>query len=232
MAEDRIIAKIRKCMALSASANEHEAAAALRQAAKLMEAHGITDGDLLAAEASERAAQSGAKRKPSTWESVLASKVAEAFGCRLVFAVGGWYGPGEWRFIGCGAAPEVSHYAFKVMHRQAVRARREYIRTRLRRCKSATKTRRADLFSEGWVAEATRLVERFAGMEGHPSVDAYLAKHYPALGNLSPRNRNDGKKRLSSHEWSDYASGRQSGSDAQLNRGMGNAGERQRLESM
>lgn len=38
--------RIAKCLALSKSANEHEAAAALRQAQKLMAIHGISDDDV------------------------------------------------------------------------------------------------------------------------------------------------------------------------------------------
>ena len=46
----KIMDRIKKCLALSASSNEHEAEAALRQARKLMEAHHInallvTSGD-------------------------------------------------------------------------------------------------------------------------------------------------------------------------------------------
>lgn len=42
----KILDKIKKCLALSKSPNEHEAAAALRQAQKLMERHGITERDI------------------------------------------------------------------------------------------------------------------------------------------------------------------------------------------
>lgn len=64
---EKIIDKIKKCLALSRSANEHEAEAALRQARKLMEAHGVTDLDIEAAEAQERRRKAGAKTKPSNW---------------------------------------------------------------------------------------------------------------------------------------------------------------------
>lgn len=43
------IEKIRKCLALAKSANEHEAAAALRQAQALMRKYGVEDGDILMA---------------------------------------------------------------------------------------------------------------------------------------------------------------------------------------
>lgn len=42
----KVLDKIKKCMALGESSNEHEAAAALRQAQKLMEMHGLTQMDV------------------------------------------------------------------------------------------------------------------------------------------------------------------------------------------
>ena len=217
----KILDKIKKCLALSASSNEHEAGAALRQARKLMEAHGITDLDIQAAEAEERRAKAGAKSNPANWETGLAMKVGDAFGCRVIFSSGFWNRQGEWCFIGCGVAPEVSHYAFTVLHRQAKRARDEHIKAKLKRCKTATKTRRADLFSEGWVLSVVDTIATFAGNDQQASaIDAYMAKNHPSLGNLKARDRNDGRK-LRDHEYDDYAAGSRSGRDAQINRGVG-----------
>lgn len=227
---NRILDKIKKCLALSASSNEHEAEAALRQARKLMEAHGITDLDVQAAEAEECRAKSGAKNQPSNWETMLACKIADAFGCRVIFSGGFWSRHGEWCFIGCGASSEIAHYAFTVLHRQARRAREEHIKARLKRCKVATKTRRADLFSEGWVRTVAGTIATFCGTEQQSSsIDAYVAKNYPSLGNLKARDRNDGR-RLRDHEYDDYTAGRRSGQDAQLNRGVGGADQRLALE--
>lgn len=64
----KILDKIKKCLALAASANEHEAAAALRQAQKLMETHGFTDEDVLASQASEIGAKAGGSASSATWE--------------------------------------------------------------------------------------------------------------------------------------------------------------------
>jgi hypothetical protein len=219
----KILDKIKKCLALSASSNEHEAEAALRQARKLMEAHGVTDLDIQAVDAEERRAKAGAKSHPANWETMLAVKVGDAFGCRVIFSSGFWNLPGTWCFIGCGAAPEVAHYAFAVLHRQAKRAREEHIKAKLKRCKVATKTRRADLFSEGWVLSVTATINAFAGTdEQTTAIDAYMAKNYPSLRNVQARNRNDGRK-LRDHEYGDYAAGGRSGRDAQLNRGVGGA---------
>lgn len=46
MDKQKILDKIKKCMALSKSANAHEAAAALRQAQSLMRKHGITEDEV------------------------------------------------------------------------------------------------------------------------------------------------------------------------------------------
>lgn len=227
---DKILDKIKKCLTLSASSNEHEAEAALRQARKMMEAHGITDLDIQAAEAEERRAKSGAKSQPANWETMLASKIADAFACQVIFSGGFWNRLGEWCFIGCGASPEVAHYAFTVLHRQAKRARDEHIKARLKRCKVATKTRRADLFSEGWVRSVAGTIAAFAGTEQQAAaIDAYMVKHYPALRSLKSRDRNDGRK-LRDHEYDDYSAGHRSGKDAQLNRGVGGAEQPLALE--
>jgi hypothetical protein len=227
----KILDKIKKCLALSASSNEHEAAAALRQARKLMEAHGITDLDVQAAEAEERRAKSGAKSQPSNWETMLAVKVGEAFTCQVIFSGGSWSRQGEWCFIGCGASPEVANYAFAVLNRQAKRAREEHIKTKLKRCKTATKTRRADLFSEGWVRSVVGAIAAFAGNEQQvTAIDAYMVKHYPSLRTLKTRDRNDGRN-LSDREYDDYAAGSRSGRDVQLNRGVGGAEQQRAIGS-
>ncbi|MQY50773.1 DUF2786 domain-containing protein [Rhodocyclus gracilis] len=222
---DKIIAKIRKCLALSASANEHEAEAALRQARKLMETHGVADLDIAAAEAAERRAKAGAKAKPAQWEASLAILTGEAFGCRVIFSQGWdrakWEPIGEWAFIGTGAAPEIAQYAFSVLLRQVRRARSEHIKIKLKRCKTETKTRRADLFCEGWVDGVSRALGAFASSDaGSSAIEAFVAKRYGALDSLEARDRNAGRK-LHDHEYDDAQAGHCSGRQAELNRGVG-----------
>lgn len=227
---DKIIDKIKKCLALSASSNEHEAEAALRQAKKLMEQHSISDIDVQAAEASEKRARSGAVNSPANWEAALAARVADAFGCRIIFSRNFIKEIGEWTFIGTGAMPEVAEYAFKVLFRQCRSARSEHIKTRLKRCKTATKTRRADLYCEGWVLSVTGKITAFAGGEtNQEAVNAYMASRYPSLSDLKARDRNDGRN-LRDHEYDDVAAGRRSGRDAELNRSVGGMEERKALQ--
>ncbi len=223
-----ILEKIRKCLALSKSSNEHEAAAALRQAQKLMAQHGVSDDEMLAAEAGEQATRAGAARQPAAWETTLAARVAEAFGCGVFFRAHLSFG--EWVFVGTGAAYEVAKYCFDVLFRQVKRARAEHIKAALVRCKAATKTRRADLFCEGWVSTALALVETMVcGERAVQAREAYLATHYPSLVKLDSRDRNAGKASLSGSELYDYISGRIGGNRAQLNRGVGASDERRAI---
>lgn len=228
---DKILAKIKKCLALSASSNEHEAENALRQAKALMEKHGIDDDDMLAYEASEQRAKSGAKQKPVSYENALACKVGDAFGCRVIFITPSfWNGHGQWSFIGCGVAPEIASYAFQVLYRQCKRARQEHISTKLKRCKTATKTRRADLFCEGWIFAVSSKIAALAGNERQSAaIEAYVAKHFPTLKSLDSRDRNNGRK-LRDHEYDDYVMGGHAGKNAELNRGVGGT-EQARLEA-
>lgn len=227
---EKILDKIKKCLALASSANEHEAAAALRQAQKLMQAHGLTDQDVAAAQAGESGVKAGAAVKPAAWETALAIEVGDAFGCWTLFS--GRCG-GIWVYVGVGAAPEVCGYAFAVLLRQAKRARAEYIGTVLKRVKRATiKTRRADLFCEGWVqTAASKLTAWPATPDQDAAVQAFIGVNYPSLrGSLKAIDRNAGRN-LRDHEWDDLGRGRMAGRGAVLNRGVGAGADPLALEA-
>lgn len=223
---NKILDKIRKCLALSTSSNEHEAEVALRHARKLMEAHGLTEQDVAAAEAKEIYVKASVKRCPPIWEALLSSQIANAFGCRVFFAGSRRQTSGQWCFIGCGASPDVAQYAFTVLHRQAKRAREAHIKGHLKRC-STNKTRRADLFSEGWVRAVAGKITEFCGTEMQSTaIDAYVAKHYPEVNDLKMNNRNKGRT-LGLKEYDDYLAGQQSGKDAQLNHAVSGSDQQQ-----
>ena len=220
----KILDKIKKCLALGRSSNEHEAAAALRQAKALMEKHGVSDLDMAAAEASEMRARAGATKTPSNWETALGYLIADAFGCRIIFTYNPRKDCGEWVFIGTGEAPEISDYAFRVLFRQVRNARTDHIKGRLKRCNPASKVRRADLFCEGWVNSAGSTITKFAVTEDKSeAIDAYTSKRYPALKRLNSRDRNVVRS-LRDHDFNDVAAGAAAGRSAQLNRGVGGCG--------
>ncbi|WP_054285926.1 DUF2786 domain-containing protein [Gulbenkiania mobilis] len=220
MDKQTAIEKIRKCLALAKSANEHEAAAALRQAQALMRKYGVEDGDILMAEVSEARVRAGAKTKPVKWESMLSSAVAVAFGCRKVF-VQEWKA-GYWTFIGCGPAAEIATYAYTVLMRQLRKARSDYQQTHCKRLVPASKTRRADLFCEAWVAAVRRQIEAFPGTQANEeALEVYMAKEYPDLGTLVPRDRQAGKN-LRDGDMNARTAGWSAGRQAQLNHGVHN----------
>ncbi len=215
----RVMDKIRKCLALASSSNPHEAAAAIRQAQKLMELHGITESQVQAAKASECLKPSGARRAPPDWEAKLASRVSSAFGCSLLF-VQYLRGVSQWSIIGVGAAPEVASYAFTVLLRQAKRARQEHIKTALKRCGTASKTRRADIFCDGWVDAACSTLAAFAPTpQDADCIAALRAERYPDTRALKTKNRSNG--RLTNRDVGDYLHGELSGRGAQLHHGVG-----------
>jgi len=219
------IEKIKKCLALSKSANEHEAATALRQARALMEQFNVSDLEMLAAEVSEAAAKAGAKERPSLWENHLASVIGDAFSCKLVF-VSGWK-EGKWKFVGCGAAPEVAQYAFAVLLRQVKKERAEFTKTECKRLKPANKTRRADLFCQAWVQVVARQVKQFAGMPiNAAAIDAYMGQRYGHCETLEARDRNEGHK-MKDRDWDAVDAGRAAGRNAELNHGVGTTGNAQ-----
>ena len=177
MNKEDAIEKIKKCLALSSSSNEHEAETALRQAQALMAKYGIDEDDMLAAGVSEAHAKAGADKHPANWEAALAHKVADAFGCNIIFK-SSWHDGGRWAFIGCDPSPDIAMYAFQVLYRQLKRQRAEHIKTALKRCKTATKTRRADLFCEGWVHTVAGKISSFAGSEEQDAkIDAFMASN-------------------------------------------------------
>jgi len=218
--KDKMLDKIKKCLALGKSSNEHEAAAALRQAKALMEKHGVSDLDMAAAEASERRARAGATRTPANWETALASRISDAFGCRILFSYNPRKDCGEWVFIGTGAAPEIADYAFRVLFRQAKNARAQHIKGLLKRCKAASKVRRADLFCESWVHAVASTISKFSGGDDNSgAIDAYTSKRYPALKSLNSRDRN-GDRSLRNHDYNDLTAGAAAGRSAKLHRGV------------
>jgi len=220
MTKQEVIEKIKKCLALSASSNENEAEIALRQARALMDKHGIDELEMLAAGASESQTNSFAKKSPPNYESMLAANIGTAFGCHVLFTHSKYRHHGQWKFIGCGAAPEIAMYAFQVLYRQVKRQRAEHIKTKLKRCKTVTKVRRADLFCDGWVRSVAGKIKDFVGSDEQTAViDAYLSKNYPTLSELKSRDRNPNPN-MSDRDWNDYLAGRRSGSDAELNRGV------------
>ncbi|QND83743.1 Uncharacterized protein ChrSV_1516 [Chromobacterium vaccinii] len=219
------ISKIRKCLALSKSANEHEAAAALRQAQALAQKYSISEIDILAAEATEARAKASAKKKPASWENALARTISNAFGCDLVFLED--WDASSWAFIGNGINPEIATYAFTVLFRQLKKERATFITKECKRLKRSSRTRRADLFCSGWVASVSGTVQRMARTENDSAaIAAYKKRHIGELTTLDTNNRNaDHKQNHRDH--AAYAAEREAGKNARLHHGVNSSHNQQ-----
>lgn len=225
MTRDEALKKIKKCLALTRSANEHEAAAALRQAQKLMTEYGLDEQDVRLANVREvriKARSSAANQ----WEVSLVHIVAKAFGCEL-FRHRSWSSDGSiknhWVFVGMDAAAEIGGYACDVLLTQCWAARRAHIVKQPKNCKSMTKTARGDAFAKGWVWGVEEKVKAFA--QPAKSADLLLAYMERTHGSMQESKVQD-KSKLRKLSDGHLMAGLQSGRNAELNRGLGGAQER------
>jgi hypothetical protein len=225
----KIFDKIKKCPALSKSANEHEAAAALRQAQSLMRLHEIDEAEIEDSKISEANANASTARRPALWETILAGSVADAFGCVRLFGPTA-SGKGSWCFIGAGCAPIVAQYAFTVLLRQIEGAHKAYSNTALRRCTQSRKTVRADMFCLAWVATVDAQVSRFARPEEEAAISAYLKKQYPSMKELQ-RRRRAADKEVDEYLLRDFDAGQRAGAEVRLQHGVESERSHLMLES-
>lgn len=188
MDHNKALEKIKKLLRLASSDNPHEAAAAMRQARALMEKYRLEESDIQLSEVYECATRSGSKMTPPQWEANLVGAVTQAYACKVLFMAG----IGEWRFI--GEMAELASYTMTLLLRQIRQSRRVFINTQLKRCKSATKTKRANVFCGAWVSAVRNQVMAFAGNdEPSPAALAYMLKHHAETEKLDCRDRNANK---------------------------------------
>ncbi|TDY01032.1 DUF2786 domain-containing protein [Thiohalophilus thiocyanatoxydans] len=177
----KIIDKICKCLRLSESANPNEAAAALRQAHRLMRKHRISEDQIRAAGVAESVIDSGMRYNPPFWAVALSNLVCEAFDCRVL--VSRRYGRSpEFRFIGLEQAPQVAGYCFSVLYRQLERAREQFV-AGLAIESRAERDRRGEVFVQAWLIRVARTVAEFSSEPAtREAVDAYIREQYGDTG--------------------------------------------------
>lgn len=224
MTRDEALQKVRKCLALASSSNEHEAAAAMRQAQKLMQQFGIDDADVSLADVSE-AATDAHTADLVEWEARLSSLIAEAFGCDVFRVQRRTLGPtlrfrrrSMWVFVGVGAAADVAAYAYEVLARQCAKDRRAHIARQPRTCKAATKTARGDLYAQAWVSGVRAKVEALAGSTRNTALIAqYMERAHPGMRGVAAKDRTKGRN-VKDNDWH---AGTEAGRGARLDRGVG-----------
>lgn len=232
MTRDEALDKIKKCLALAASPEAHEAAAALRQAQKLMAQFGLSETDVTLADVSEVRQQ--AQNAPMVqWEVSLAFLVARAFGCDTFTSERRKLGKSlqvrrqrDYVFIGVGPAPEVAGYAFDVLARQCAKDRRNHIGQQSKNCKAKTKVARGDLYAEGWIAGVHKKLGQLAGKVRDSALIAqYMAQRHAGMQEAEIKNRVKGKN-VTHNDWH---RGLEAGRRAELNQGVPGRAEQRLL---
>ena len=224
MEHEKIIEKIKKCLALSNSDNPHEAAAALRQAQKLMQMHGLSELDVQLSDVQEiRAKASNAG--VVAWESLLANLISSAFGCRhFTTYERRWLSGSRMRthryyvFVGVNPAAEIAQYSFEILSEQCAKARRRYMNAQPKQCKTETKTARGDVFARGYINGVANLVQSFASNDkAKQLIEHYMDSKYPDMETAKMRDRVKGRNITDN----DYFNGRIEARNAQLHHGVG-----------
>ncbi|MGM0913735.1 MAG: DUF2786 domain-containing protein [Pseudomonadota bacterium] len=222
----KILDKIKKCLALAKSSEAHEAAAAMRQAQKLMEIHGVTADDVAVSDVESHVAKAGAGKTPPSHVAMLANMVAGAFGAEIVYSplYDGRRWIGRVEFYGVNGAAEVAGYAFEVLGRQLKRDRDAYLGTLNKRLKRATKVRRGDLYAQAWVDTVARQVVPHQRSEAEDKIiAAYKAKRWEEP--LESCQARDNTKGLRSHDADAFFRGRADGKKVSFHHGVN--GQRQ-----
>ena len=223
MDKEKVLDKIKKCLALGESANEHEAAQAIRQAQMLMKKYGISEIDIELSAVTEKGVACATSLP--TWHQVLIAQCAKAFGVECYQQT--QWGLAEARFFGIGIKPELAAYAYEVLLRQLKKERRAYIKTELKAVRlPRNKTARADQFCTGWVYAIVKKVEEFAAEPAEKEVLAHYKQQMGEMGQAKRRDAHGGSK--ASRE-QDLAAGIRKGREAQLYHAMDGGKERKQL---
>ena len=214
MNKEKILDKIKKCLALSKSANEHEAAQALKQAQALMEKYEVNAVDIALSEVSEQGADRRMAVKLAEWQWAVANMISEVFGCKC-------YQQGDAMvFYGLGNRAEIASYAFDVVYRQISAARREFLKT-CRARKPSNRTYLADQFCNGWMMGAWGAVKKFEmSNEEKAIMDGYKKKKHPDMVEARTRDAKSSILQGSTMEYEALVQGMESGKQVQLHHAM------------
>jgi len=226
--KSKILDRIRKCLALGKSANENEAATALRQARKLMDQHGLTEADVDTAQVTQWVGEIGRRNQPPLWLHRLALVIADTWDCVLIYDQGTPTHYGLVRFIGVGAKPELAAYTWQVLSRLLERSRAAHVRGLRKGLKRQTKVRRGDLYAKGWTYAVYEKVADLAGNNEKDKalIDAWLRQQGVRTQKTAAR---DTGKGLRQHDTGSFVAGRSDGSQVQLYRPIQESGRQQSL---
>ncbi|MBO1325282.1 DUF2786 domain-containing protein [Acetobacter sp. TBRC 12305] len=189
MTEDqkkKMMERLKRLLALSRSANEHEAAAALAKAQEMMRELAITEDDLDLADYTTVESliiliKPG--HKLPIYGGMLANVVEKAFGCKAIFsdATVLWLGP--------NSKAQISAYSWSVLARLLKTRRAEYIFTAiLQERNPGRRAAKADTYCEGWVHGVSKnIVEEKLSEKEKRLTTLFTSQKFPRLGTMEQR---------------------------------------------
>lgn len=176
--DDSALRKIKRCMELSKSSNENEAAIALKQMKRLMEQYNVSQAHVMAADVSSHSNKLDVTSRPAQWVLSLHNVIAQAMECESYVLEGFGSKKMEISYLGVGASPEIAAYAFDVLYKKLKSDRADFIKTKLSHHKRSNKTKLADAFCDGWVGNVYRKVKNLnPNAEIAEKIKAYKETH-------------------------------------------------------
>ena len=221
MSNQKAIERIKKLMRLaSKSTSKGEAANALSQAQKLMAKHGLqSDSPELSGVNEVKAASKVQSVSVPTHINALIRLICCAFGCHAIRTLNDERNKLCINFIGHAERPAIAQYAYEVLERQLLKARKEFIGTLNKRIKQGTKVARADVFCVAWVMAVDEKVRAMTMNDDEwNEIKAYREAQYPEV--VTTKERRVSLKNTRGGDTAAIMAGHAAGKDAQLNHGV------------
>lgn len=195
MSDEKVLDRIKKCLALAESRNPNEAATAIKMAQRLMNKHNLEHFDVMV---KRKTSSVKLNMKLQKHVDLLIRYIGSAFGCDIIYEsestnVNLWnemYQCYQLRlrfhqkvsFIGTEHAATVAMYAFENLHRLMTDARKEFMGSLHGNSRRKTKTEKSDAFALGWVMAVGRnLPQMDVAQNVIADTQAYIDKHFGSL---------------------------------------------------
>jgi len=176
--------RLRKILALTKSGEAGEAAAALHQAKRLMEVHGLSEKDVLDIQEAQLKLSG---TDISSMEGALVNVIRQALGVEVLVCCqprvkgGGRRGRASVVFIGEGANPQIALYAFSTLRRQieanlAASLRDLQIEVGREPRDLRLPSRLRQEYARGWCSAVRKKIIELGATGPSPEVQAFAAK--------------------------------------------------------
>jgi hypothetical protein len=177
---EKLISRLKKCLALSASPEPHEAAAALRHAQKIMKELDLTEADLLGLEMADTVVKTREGFGSCRTMNFLVSVIMEAFGVQCIYERNpGSAGRLNVRYVGPRDRVLLSEYSHRVVWR-AMQAQWDEFLSKHPWMKGNGGKRQA--FHLGWLCAVRDKIEAIVPAEDEVrAVNSWIAKKFGEL---------------------------------------------------